>query len=141
MRVSPFVLLFAASVVAACGSATHRGENFTDDSSTTPPNLGKPEAPPPSNPDDDRCGGATAVLSHAPVYMLFIVDGSGSMLDPLVPGGPTGLKWQAARSALNAFIDDTGRSQGLLVRGRSLPLRRHEGRPRVPAVGRRHPLR
>ncbi len=106
MRVSPFVLC-SAFVVAACGSSSAR-RDFTDDSAaTSPPDLGQPATPPPSKPGDDTCGGATAVLSHLPVYMLFIVDGSGSMLDPLVPGGPTGLKWQAAKSALNAFIDDT----------------------------------
>lgn len=106
MRVAPFVVLLA-SIAFACGSSADRGKDFTDDSSTAPPpDLGKPAEPPPGDPDGDTCGGATALLSHAPVYMLFIVDGSGSMLDPLVPGGPTGLKWQAAKSALNAFIDD-----------------------------------
>lgn len=74
---------------------------------------GNEEAPPftpgssGSAPVDDgsKCGGALVALSRAPLYMLFIVDGSGSMLDPIVPGGPTGLKWSAAKDALVAFFD------------------------------------
>lgn len=55
--------------------------------------------------DDAKCAGALVTLARAPLYMLFIVDGSGSMLDPIVPGGPTGLKWSAARDALASFFD------------------------------------
>ncbi len=55
--------------------------------------------------DGAKCAGAMVTLQRAPLYMLFIVDGSGSMLDPLVPGGPPGQKWSAARDALDAFFD------------------------------------
>ncbi|MBS2016304.1 MAG: VWA domain-containing protein [Deltaproteobacteria bacterium] len=58
--------------------------------------------------DDAKCAGAFVTLARAPLYMLFIVDGSGSMMDPLVPGGPTGLKWAAARDALVSFFGAMG---------------------------------
>lgn len=77
--------------------------------STPPPGEDAPFTPGPegSGPiaDDAKCAGALVTLARAPLYMLFIVDGSGSMLDPLVPGGPTGLKWSAARDALVSFFD------------------------------------
>lgn len=61
--------------------------------------------------DDAKCAGALVTLSRVPVYMLVIMDGSGSMLDPLVPNGPIGLKWKAAKDALVSFVDDTAKAK------------------------------
>ena len=75
-----------------------------------------------------ECATASAEAKRIPVYMQFIVDGSGSMdglnsagtayvtgereADPLAPNRPsspqgmTGRKWIALRGALSAFFDD-----------------------------------
>ena len=69
-----------------------------------------------------ECATASAEAKRIPVYMQFIVDGSGSMdglnstgtayiagereTDPLDPTRLTGRKWIALRGALSAFFDD-----------------------------------
>lgn len=71
----------------------------------------------------DQCATASAETKAQPVYMLFIIDGSGSMdgasgniffpwisgareSDPMQPSRQTGKKWIAVRGALDAFFDD-----------------------------------
>ena len=78
--------------------------------------------------DGGSCATASAEATRVPVYMLLVVDGSGSMdglnsngngyvagereTDPLAPNRPsspvgqTGRKWIALRGALSAFVDD-----------------------------------
>jgi von Willebrand factor type A domain len=78
--------------------------------------------------EGEACATASAEAKRTPVYMLLVVDGSGSMdglnsngsaylpgereLDPLAtnrqsnPVGQTGRKWIALRGALSAFFDD-----------------------------------
>lgn len=78
--------------------------------------------------DGGSCATASAEATRVPVYMLLVVDGSGSMDglntsgsaympgeredDPLAPNRPsnpvgkTGRKWIALRGALAAFVDD-----------------------------------
>lgn len=57
------------------------------------------------------CATAEATASRTPVYMLIVVDGSGSMdnspqeNDPLKAGSKRGVKWLAVRGALHAFWD------------------------------------
>ncbi|MEO8798959.1 MAG: vWA domain-containing protein [Polyangiaceae bacterium] len=57
------------------------------------------------------CATAEATASRTPVYMLIVVDGSGSMdfapqeNDPLKAGSQRGVKWLAVRGALHAFWD------------------------------------
>lgn len=53
-----------------------------------------------------QCATATVPIARTTIYMQIILDGSGSMNDPLVEGGPTGLKWKAAKDAFVAFFDD-----------------------------------
>ena len=66
------------------------------------------------------CATASAEAKRIPVYMQFIIDGSGSMdgfdgvsfiagereADPQSAGRDTGKKWIAVRGALQAFFDD-----------------------------------
>ena len=76
--------------------------------------------------DGGSCATASAEATRVPVYMLLVIDGSGSMdgydgsnfiagereTDPLAPTRPsnpvgqTGKKWIAIRGALSAFVDD-----------------------------------
>ena len=72
------------------------------------------------DPLKNSCATASAEARRLPVYMQFIIDGSGSMdgsdgvnyiagerePDPLSPGRDTGKKWIAVRGALQAFFDD-----------------------------------
>lgn len=57
------------------------------------------------------CATATATAARTPVYMMIVLDGSGSMDftptedDPLNPGNQRGVKWLAVRGALYAFWD------------------------------------
>lgn len=50
------------------------------------------------------CATSQSDLGKIGVYMQFIVDHSGSMEDPISPGGPTGVKWTAAKTALEQFF-------------------------------------
>lgn len=73
-----------------------------------------------TGPGTKSCASATAEARRVPVYMQFIIDGSGSMdgfdgtnfiagereADPASPGRQTGKKWIAVRDALGAFFDD-----------------------------------
>lgn len=72
------------------------------------------------DPLTDKCATAEAEARRLPVYMQFIIDGSGSMdgydgfqfiagereTDPAMPARQTGKKWIAVRDALGAFFDD-----------------------------------
>ncbi len=72
------------------------------------------------DPTKTSCATASAEAKRLPVYMLFVIDGSGSMdgydgsnyipgereADPASPGRQTGKKWIATRDALGAFFDD-----------------------------------
>lgn len=72
------------------------------------------------DPTKNSCATASAEAKRLPVYMLFVIDGSGSMdgfdgtsyiagereADPASPGRQTGKKWIATRDALGAFFDD-----------------------------------
>ncbi len=73
------------------------------------------------DPLTNSCATASAEAKRLPVYMLFVIDGSGSMdaadgnggfvpnereADPASPGRQTGKKWIAVRDALAAFSDD-----------------------------------
>ena len=76
------------------------------------------------DPLTNACATASAEAKRLPVYMQFIIDGSGSMdgatgqaapndfvagereTDPLMPSRQTGKKWIAVRDALAAFSDD-----------------------------------
>ena len=73
------------------------------------------------DPLTNSCATASAEARRLPVYMQFIIDGSGSMdgadgqggfvpgerePDPASPGRQTGKKWIAVRDALGAFFDD-----------------------------------
>jgi len=72
------------------------------------------------DPLTNSCATASAEARRVPVYMLFIIDGSGSMdgfdgtgfipgerePDPASPGRETGKKWIAVRDAMAAFYDD-----------------------------------
>ena len=60
-----------------------------------------------------QCATATVPIARPSIYMQIILDGSGSMLDPIAPGGPTGLKWKAARDAFVAFFDDVAAKKDL----------------------------
>lgn len=53
-----------------------------------------------------QCATATVPIARTTIYMQIILDGSGSMNDPIVPGGPSGLKWKAAKDAFVSFFDD-----------------------------------
>jgi hypothetical protein len=101
-------------IVAACASSTARS-GFAPDSTDTPASssssssssgaLGN-DAGLPDAEDQALCAGSITQLKPSGVFMLVIMDGSGSMNDPLVENGPTGLKWQAARDAMVSFIND-----------------------------------
>jgi len=76
------------------------------------------------DPLTNTCATASAEAKRIPVYMQFIIDGSGSMdgatgqappndyvagereADPAMPARQTGKKWIAVRDALAAFSDD-----------------------------------
>lgn len=73
------------------------------------------------DPLTNSCATASAEAKRLPVYMLFVIDGSGSMdaadgnggfvagereADPLNTTRQTGKKWIAVRDALAAFSDD-----------------------------------
>ncbi len=72
------------------------------------------------DPLTNTCATASAEAKRLPVYMQFIIDGSGSMdgfdgstfiagereTDPAMPARQTGKKWIAVRDALAAFSDD-----------------------------------
>ena len=72
------------------------------------------------DPLTNKCATAEAEAKRLPVYMQFIIDGSGSMdgfdgvnfiagerePDPASPGRETGKKWIAVRDAMGAFFDD-----------------------------------
>lgn len=47
---------------------------------------------------DSGCATATATTERSPVYLLFVLDGSGSM--------SSDSKWESARSAFDQFFDD-----------------------------------
>jgi uncharacterized protein YegL len=122
-------LVLAAVVAPGCGGS--EGSEFGD------PNAGSGTSGGPSGPGFDlrdgstdadsgqdplknSCATASAEARRLPVYMQFIIDGSGSMdgfdgvgfipgereADPLSPGRQTGKKWIAVRGALQAFFDD-----------------------------------
>jgi hypothetical protein len=61
-----------------------------------------------TGPEDPFAGCATAQAEaeRRPVYMLFVLDGSGSMATK--PDGSPSNKWAAARDALGAIFDDLG---------------------------------
>lgn len=72
------------------------------------------------DPLTNSCATASAEARRLPVYMQFIIDGSGSMdgydgsnfiagereTDPAMASRQTGKKWIAVRDALGAFFDD-----------------------------------
>lgn len=72
------------------------------------------------DPLTESCATAEAEAKRTPVYMLLIIDGSGSMdgfdgvnfipgereTDPQSTGRQTGKKWIAVRGALQSFFDD-----------------------------------
>lgn len=72
------------------------------------------------DPLTNSCATASAEAKRLPVYMLFVIDGSGSMdgydgssyipgereADPLSAGRQTGKKWIAVRDAMSSFFDD-----------------------------------
>jgi uncharacterized protein YegL len=72
------------------------------------------------DPLTNSCATASAEARRLPVYMQFIIDGSGSMdgfdgaqfiagereTDPAMTSRQTGKKWIAVRDALGAFFDD-----------------------------------
>lgn len=74
------------------------------------------------DPLTNACATASAEAKRLPVYMQFVIDGSGSMdgvnssgsgfvagereTDPAMPARQTGKKWIAVRDALAAFSDD-----------------------------------
>ncbi len=135
-----WVLGSACAVLAAslfgqgCGSGD--SSEFTDPnakgtSSGSPPVGPGFEMSPDSGGGDsgqdpltNACATASAEAKRLPVYMQFIIDGSGSMdgatgnappndyvagereSDPLMPARQTGKKWIAVRDALAAFSDD-----------------------------------
>jgi hypothetical protein len=95
-----------------CGDAANRGDGFADggtrpataDAGPTGPDNGGGDF---TGDDDDEnptqprpienCATATAEAKRTPVYMLFILDGSGSMRDDN--------KWPAATEALNQIFN------------------------------------
>lgn len=135
-------VVFAAMTALGQGCGSSSGSTFTDGSSSSSGSSGTssssgfdPNAPDSGggggdDDDDDGDGGSCATASaeatRVPVYMLLVVDGSGSMdgydgssyiagereADPLAPTRPsnpvgqTGKKWIAVRGALSAFVDD-----------------------------------
>ncbi len=102
--------LVAIGLMGAC--AKDEGDarvGFETDASSATPTFDDDNARRDAG-DDATCAGTIVPLSREPVYMLIIMDGSGSMLDPLVPNGPTGLKWQAARDAFVSFVDDVAKA-------------------------------
>jgi hypothetical protein len=54
----------------------------------------------------EGCATAQAEAERRPVYMLFVLDGSGSMATK--PDGSPSNKWAAAHDALGAIFDDLG---------------------------------
>jgi hypothetical protein len=116
--------LFAVVASQGCGATASRsGFSDPDAAPREPQDSFGYDASPGTDGGEEAgvCAGAFVKLERSPVYMLVIMDGSGSMDDPLVPGGATGLKWQAARDAMIQFIDgaknsnDTGFGLGLFL--------------------------
>ncbi|MBX3190543.1 MAG: VWA domain-containing protein [Labilithrix sp.] len=103
-------VLTLASFACVLSQACSRGD-FPDTSDPLAPGSGSPgetftpDAADPSG-DGPSCATATMPVTRAAIYMQIILDGSGSMMDPVAPAGPTGLKWKAASDALESFFDD-----------------------------------
>ncbi|MDB4945027.1 MAG: hypothetical protein JWP97_4561 [Labilithrix sp.] len=97
----------------ASGTSGDPGHGFADAGGTADAGGGQ-------DPLTNSCATASAEARRVPVYMQFIIDGSGSMdgsngagfipgereTDPLVPTRQTGKKWIAVRGALDAFFAD-----------------------------------
>lgn len=127
--------LLAALFAQGCGSSGDDSEFGGDRGSSgsvgasggpvfTDPHTGTSGATGSSGGQDpltNSCATASADARRLPVYMQFIIDGSGSMdgadgkggfvagerePDPASPGRQTGKKWIAVRDALGAFFDD-----------------------------------
>jgi von Willebrand factor type A domain len=110
----------------ACGSSGDQSlfdNKVPGTAANTDPGTGfEPTSPPTTGQDPltNSCATAEAEAKRTPVYMLFIIDGSGSMdgfngidfipgereADPQSTGRQTGKKWIAVRGALQAFFDD-----------------------------------
>src|SRR4051812_12491003 len=91
----PLLSLLAAAGLAGCNADLDGGG---DPSQAMTPAM-TPE--PPKSLDDllrSACATGTAPTDRVPVYMLFILDGSGSMRQQG--------KWEAATAALTAIFDD-----------------------------------
>ena len=126
--------LLLAAVAPACGSSTNSGSGFTkgtgnngnnnnnngDDTSgddggsgQTGPVLSNNDSGAPPDFGDAGCANATATTSKQPVYIEFVLDGSGSMQQDN--------KWTAATGALNSIFgnmgttNDPGVAAGLIV--------------------------
>ncbi|MBN9167315.1 MAG: hypothetical protein BGO98_10095 [Myxococcales bacterium 68-20] len=135
-------VVFAAMTALGQGCGSTSGSTFNEGTSSSSGSSGAssssgfdPNSPDSggggSDDDDDdgdggSCATASAEATRVPVYMLLVVDGSGSMdgydgsvfvagereADPLAPTRPsnpvgqTGKKWIAIRGALSAFADD-----------------------------------
>jgi hypothetical protein len=115
-RLAPALVL--GGVIAACGGGgtdSGFGSDGTPDAGGGPPSgdgggtffpsgdgggstFGDGSAPPPPAPLDGGCATATATATRQPVYMLFVLDGSGSMREDN--------KWTAVVPALDAIFDD-----------------------------------
>ena len=109
LRRSLFLLGLGSLLSLACGQSS-RAE-FADPSGEpgadgTPAETFSPSTGGDGTENGASCATATVPITRTAIYMQLIVDGSGSMNDALVPGGPPGLKWKAASDALVSFFDD-----------------------------------
>lgn len=127
--------IFAASLFGqGCGSGGDNSEFGDKGSSGSSGSSGAPVGPGfgedrrdggddggnGQDPLTNSCATASAEARRLPVYMQFIIDGSGSMdgydgsnfiagereTDPAMTSRQTGKKWIAVRDALGAFFDD-----------------------------------
>jgi von Willebrand factor type A domain len=102
--------LAAVGLVSLLASACSRGD-FHDATSIDDTNVGPdPAFSGDGGSDADgpapTCATAKVPITRTTIFMQIILDGSGSMNDPLAPGGASGLKWKAASEALVSFFDD-----------------------------------
>lgn len=119
-----------ALLAQGCGSSTGDGSEFPNGTEgngefgpSDGPITGQNDPNAQTNGEDPlkgSCATASAETNRLPVYMQFIIDGSGSMdgydgsqfipgereTDPAEPTRQTGKKWIAVRDALGAFFDD-----------------------------------
>lgn len=112
----PAVVSFGVLAAQGCGTNSNSGPKYQTvvpnstfaDSGVAPVATNEPEpdifTPPAETATDagpalldSGCATASAEASRIPLYMLIVLDGSGSM---------NGEKWQAARSALSEVFDD-----------------------------------